>query len=181
MPRLFFALWPTARASKVLHEAGRELQKACGGKLTRRETVHLTLVFLGEVAEEKIPRIAAVAAGVQAPSFRVAFNRYGWWKHNRIVWAMPEETPAPMAELVKGLEEGLKQEGFAFDQRPYVPHITLLRKARQRPDEAGLPAAEWAVGEFVLVKSVLDREGSNYEVVGRWPLGCGAGDSPASG
>lgn len=178
--RLFFALWPDALAARTLHQAGQELQKACGGKLTRRETVHLTLVFLGEVPAEKIPLLLELAARCRAPSFRFNFNRYGWWKHNRIVWAMPAETPAPLAELVRGLEAELKREGFVFDQRPYVPHITLLRKAQRRPEAADLPAAEWNVTEFVLVRSVLSSEGSAYEVIGRWPLGEEEAGPPAS-
>lgn len=179
MPRLFFALWPPPQAAKALHAAGRALQKTCGGKLTRRETVHLTLVFLGEVDDDKIPLLASLAAPAQVPAFRLRFDRYGWWKHNRIVWAMPTETPTSLAELVQSLEAGLRQEGFAFDQRPYVPHITLLRRARQRPEAVELPAAEWEVKEFVLVRSLQTDEGSVYEVVGRWPLGEEAG-SPAS-
>jgi 2'-5' RNA ligase len=171
MPRLFFALWLPPQAAKVLHTAGRELQKACGGKLTRRETVHLTLVFLGEVEDDKIPLLTSLAAQVRMPAFRVCFDRYGGWKHNRIVWAMPTEIPAALAELVQGLEAGLKQEDFVFDRRPYVPHITLLRRARQRPEAADLPVAEWEVEEFVLVRSVQSDEGSAYEVIGRWPLG----------
>ncbi len=169
--RLFFALWPDKEAARALHHVGRELQAACGGRLTRLATVHLTLVFLGEVAPEKIPRLERAAASVREEAFSINFNRYGWWKHNRIVWAMPEETPPPLRRLVQGLETALEQAGISCDKRPYVPHVTLLRKAERRPQGEGLPGAAWAAREFVLVRSVLDREGAAYEVIGRWSLG----------
>lgn len=178
--RLFFALWPDKAAARALHEVGRELQEACGGRLTRLATVHLTLVFLGEVAPEKIPQLERAAASVKEEAFRITFNRYGWWKHNRIVWAMPEETPLPLQRLVQELETALERVGISFDKRPYVPHITLLRKAERRPEREELPGAAWSVKEFVLVRSVLDREGAAYEVIGRWGLGEEAEPTPAS-
>jgi 2'-5' RNA ligase len=64
----------------------------------------------------------------------------------------------------------LEQTGIPFDKRPYVPHVTLLRKAGRGPEKGGLPGAEWTVKEFVLVRSVPDREGAAYEVIGRWSL-----------
>jgi len=106
--------------------------------------------------------------GVAAFEFKL--TRFGWWPHNRIVWAAPEESPRELGQLVEGLRERLSGAGFRFDTKPFVPHITLLRKANCK--DKPLPAGEvgWRVEDFVLVKSVLSESGAAYEVVGRWRL-----------
>lgn len=168
--RLFFALWPAAAASAALAEAGERLHEICGGRWTRAETIHLTLAFLGEVEPERIGNLLALAGEIRAPAFGFNLTRFGWWPHNRIVWAAPAETPAELTLLVDALRESLLGAGFRFDTKPFVPHITLLRKAdcRRNPLPAG--EIEWCAEDFVLVRSVPGESGSAYEVLGRWPL-----------
>ena len=169
-PRLFFALWPTAAASAELAMAGKRLHGICGGRLTRMETVHLTLVFLGEVGSERIGDLLELAGEIRVPAFGIGFTRFGWWPHNRIVWAAPGETPVELMRLVDALREKLLGSGFRFDTKPFVPHITLLRKADCRKSPLPAGTIEWRAEDFVLVRSVPGESGSAYEVVGRWQL-----------
>jgi len=168
--RLFFALWPSAAVSAGLDEAGKRLHGVCDGRRTRMETIHLTLAFLGEVGPERIDDLLALAGEIRVPAFGFNLTRFGWWPHNRIVWAAPDETPAELTMLVDALRESLLGAGFRFDTKPFVPHVTLLRKADCRKKQ--LPAGEvgWRVEDFVLVRSVPGESGSAYEVLGRWPL-----------
>lgn len=175
MPRVFFAVWPTPVAAKALHDAARQTQKDCGGRLMRRETLHLTLAFLGDVSDERLAEVRRVADGVVGEAFDVALDRIGYWKHNRILWAGGESPRLTL--LAKHLNDGLRAAGFRLDGRPFVAHMTLLRDARC----AALPLAPvpplpvvWTASEFVLVESKLSSEGSSYEVVGRWPLAASA-------
>ena len=134
------------------------------------ETIHLTLAFLGDVEPERIGDLLALAGEIRSPVFGLNLTRFGWWPHNRIVWAAPEETPAEMTLLVDALRASLLGAGFRFDTKPFVPHVTLLRKAdcRNKPLPAG--EIEWRAGDFVLVRSVTGAGGAAYEVLGRWPL-----------
>ncbi|HLA38939.1 MAG TPA: RNA 2',3'-cyclic phosphodiesterase [Candidatus Glassbacteria bacterium] len=168
--RLFFALWPGAATSANLAEAGKNLYEICGGRRTRMETIHLTLAFLGEVEPERIDDLLALAGEIRAPAFGFNLARFGWWPHNRIVWTAPAETPTELTLLVEVLRERLLGAGFRFDTKPFVPHVTLLRKAdcRENPLPAG--EIEWEAKDFVLVRSVPGESGSAYEVLGRWPL-----------
>jgi len=167
---LFFALWPSAAASAELAMAGKRLHEICGGRRTRMETIHLTLVFLGEVGSERVDDLLELAGDIRVPAFGIGLTRFGWWPHNRIVWASPEETPAELTLLVDQLRKKLRNAGFRFDAKPFVPHITLLRKGNCKDNP--LPAAdvEWRAEDFVLVRSVPSERGSAYEVIGRWPL-----------
>lgn len=168
--RLFFALWPDGRTREALDQAGKQLHAACGGRRTKRETIHITLVFLGDVCVERIDDLRTLVEQVSAPTFELVLTKSGWWKHNRVAWAAPDATPEAMAALVCGLESRLKETGFQFDARPYLPHVTLVRKANCRETlllEAGIV---WQVEEYVLLRSVTDASGAAYEVIGRWPL-----------
>jgi len=161
---LFFALWPDAAVRESLYTVAGNLHKECGGRMMRRDNLHLTLVFLGNVARQKIPQLEALAQRQRGVSFSLEFGTAGYWRHNRIVWAAPVAAPEPLSNLVAVLERELKSEGFSFDRRPYVPHITLLRNAR--PLAAPLPLAfDWRIDDFALVESAR-----GYRVLARWAL-----------
>ncbi|MDP2878543.1 MAG: 2'-5' RNA ligase family protein, partial [Sulfuricella sp.] len=81
-----------------------------------------------------------------------------------------EEMPAELALLVDDLRYRLGCAGVSFDAKPFVPHITLLRKANCKKNPLPAGEVEWRVEDFVLVRSVPGESGSAYEVVGRWPL-----------
>jgi len=168
--RVFFALWPDGKTRGALDQAAARLHRRCGGKQTRAESIHLTLVFLGAVPLSHIGNLLEAAGKVDAPAFSMRLAKLGWWRHNRIAWAMPEAVPEELAGLVGQLRANLESAGVAFDAKPFVPHITLLRKAHC-PDEVFPPlAVEWQAREFVLVRSVSDAAGTAYEVIGNWAL-----------
>jgi 2'-5' RNA ligase len=167
--RVFFALWPDASVRDALDRTARMLHRSCGGRVMRRENVHLTLVFIGDIAVERLDELKSVAGAVAGRSFEFVLDQLGYWRHNRIVWAAPQSVPGPLREIVAALESGLKQAGYGFDRRPYAPHLTLLRNARE---PRVLPALDvpWPVSDFALVQSVRDEHGSRYQVIASWPL-----------
>lgn len=168
--RLFFALWPDGKTRGALDQAAARLHRRCGGKQTRAESIHLTLVFLGAVPLSRIASLLEIAGKVRAPAFSMTLTKLGWWRHNRIAWAMPEAVPEELAALVGQLRANLESAGVVFDAKPFVPHITLLRKAHC-PDEAFSPlAVPWQAREFVLVRSVSNAAGASYEAIGCWSL-----------
>ena len=168
--RLFFALWPEPQLQEAFYAAGQKLYQHCGGRRTRRENIHLTLAFLGVVEPERVERVLIVADQIQIPAFALEFTRLGWWRQNRVAWAATTETPRPLLDLVKALQLGLSQEGFKFDERRFLPHVTLLRKANCPSALIENEALLWPVSDFVLVRSTLQQGGSHYAIVKRWPL-----------
>lgn len=173
MPRVFFAVWPDEAAAKALHGVARAAQKTCRGRLMRRETLHLTLAFLGDVREERLADLRRAADAVAAEPFEMVLDTLGYWKHNRILWA---GGVSPRLSFIAGtLGEGLRAAGFRLDERPFVAHMTLLRDARcTEPPALAAPVA-LRVTEFLLVESKLSPDGARYEPIGRWPLGAPAG------
>ena len=164
--RLFFALWPPAATAAALHAWALAAQKATGGRATRADTIHLTLAFLGETDPARVG--AAVAAGRAAQGARhvLPIEQARYWKHNRLVWAGPRVTDPALADA---LAAHLRAAGFVLEARAFKAHVTLVRKASPAQLPA-LPAVDWPVDEFVLVRSALSAGAPAYEVLARFPL-----------
>ncbi len=167
--RVFFALWPDAIARGELGRWSAELHRICGGRRVRDEQLHVTLAFLGRVLLERLPELRALADSLSGPGFTLRFDAPGCWPRKRLVWAAPAELPDGLTRLAGGLASVLRAAGLEVDDRPYFPHVTLLRDAERHvlPELGGF---EWRVRDFVLVESRLQSTGSTYQVIGRWPL-----------
>lgn len=168
--RLFFAAWPAPEVQQAFGKLAQQLKPGCGGRAIPARNIHLTLVFVGDIAQERRSRLESLAVAVAAPRFELSVDRVQYWRHNRIVWAGVAQCPAAMLALVTQLEAGLSSEGVRFDRRPYVPHITLLRDARRAPAEAVMPAVCWPIARFALVESAPRDGGRAYEVLREWAL-----------
>ncbi len=167
--RLFFALWPDDATQGALYRTGKWLHKHWGGRLMRRDTLHVTLAFLGCTPIAQLGTLVACADSVQTDAFELTLDQAGYWRHNRIGWLGATETPPQHLELVVALNRALLAAGFPVDARPHVPHVTLLRNSAGGEVPACVPV-RWTVRDFVLVKSVTASEGAHYEVIRRWLL-----------
>jgi len=164
--RLFFALWPPGESARALAGWAASVQRETGGKATGEANIHLTLAFLGEVEPGKA---IAAARRVAGEKHELPIEEARYWRENSIVWAGPRETPAALIALHERLSLELFREEFILERRPFAAHVTLIRKAR-RATLPPLPAVEWPVTEFVLVRSSLSSKGSTYEPLERFAL-----------
>jgi RNA 2',3'-cyclic 3'-phosphodiesterase len=168
--RLFFALWPDPGLQAALASCARTAQSECGGRATAVEKIHLTLVFVGSVERSRIGELEALAAAVPSAPFELEFSRLGYWRRQRIVWAGATRTPPELVRFVGSLSGALSGLGLTVDERPYVPHITLLRNARCAPQRLRISPVWWSVHDYALVESRPVDGGVRYGVIRRWPL-----------
>ena len=168
--RLFFALWPPPETARALASWAADAQRRTGGRVTAEANIHLTLAFLGEADPAAALRAAAT---VDAPAHELPIEKSHYWRENNIVWVGPHETPAALAALHERLAKALYREEFMLERRPFAAHVTLVRKARAAALPP-LPAVEWPVREFVLVRSKVSTRGSTYEPVDRFALALSA-------
>ena len=87
MARTFFALWPDPQAQQALLRHGRDIHRLTGGTLARLESIHLTLVFLGEIDAPRVEVARAAAAKAEFKPFTLSIETAGCW--NRV---FPEES-----------------------------------------------------------------------------------------
>jgi 2'-5' RNA ligase len=160
-----------------LSEVANAAAERFGDRPTRRETLHLTLAFLGDVAETSLPDIIAAGHRVVAAPFSLSVNRIGYWPHKRLLWA----GCAPLAgldQLHGKLQVALAEAGQAPPgrQASFTPHLTLVRKLpADTPAEAVScfplgDLTEWRCASFCLVQSRLTASGSRYETLAEFPL-----------
>ncbi|MGH8727137.1 MAG: RNA 2',3'-cyclic phosphodiesterase [Burkholderiales bacterium] len=168
--RLFFALWPDEHTRAEFNEWIRLLGSAIEGRVTKLESLHLTLIFLGDVEVDRLDALNSIARKMEVDRFELAFDAPEYWRHNRIVHATSVETPEALKNLVAVLERELREAGFSFDQRTYIPHMTLMRRARWRELKLKFARVNWPVHDFALIRSHQQIRGSRYEVLGKWQL-----------
>ena len=123
--RLFLALPFDAQTTDTL----ADVQRACRGEgitgnYTRRENLHLTLAFLGEVRD---PRpAAAVLQSVPIPPFELTFRRPSLF---RDILVAEFSRDAQLEQYAKSLRAALDDAGIDYDRKPFRPHVTLVRRA----------------------------------------------------
>ncbi|MDJ0807430.1 MAG: RNA 2',3'-cyclic phosphodiesterase [Gammaproteobacteria bacterium] len=168
--RLFFALWPDTEVRQRLARLARE-QKPQGGRLHHPEDLHITLVFLGQVADERMPCVYEAAQQIAGSPFTLQIDTIGHWPRPRILWCGPSTIPDLLLELVKGLQLGLTTCGFTPEKRRYKPHVTLHRKVRDAQGGSISEPFEWRAADFVLATSGGNTPGKpRYHILHRWPL-----------
>ncbi len=167
--RLFFALWPNEDIRRALWQVGGKLHQVWSGRRVKPDILHMTLVFLGDTEIARVDELRALAAEMDTRRFSLNFNHAACWRHNKVGFLSPEESPPPLLQLVYGLEDKLEAAGIAFDERPYKPHLTLLRNTKCTTQVPFEPI-HWKVDEFVLVTSSNSDHGPSYDLLGRWPL-----------
>jgi 2'-5' RNA ligase len=166
--RLFFALWPSDELREALVPL-QQLKQECGGRAVPTDNVHITLNFLGNVDADTRDCLEQAASEITIPPFQLLLDRYGYWRRPRVMWLGCSDMPEPLLHLVDALNRAVEGCGLQPERRPYHAHMTLLRKAKQAPNEPA-PELDWPVSEFVLVESVSIPGGVEYRVLRRWPL-----------
>ena len=165
---MFFALWPDDAVRAQLAHWSRELRAVCGGRPTRDENLHLTLAFLGGVEEARAAEVESAANEVAPRAISLVLDEPGYWKHNRIAWAGASAVPGELNAMVVELRNALTRSGIAFDAKPFVSHVTLLRDARAPRAMPALDPIDWRLDGFALVESVTLPRGSRYEIRKSW-------------
>ena len=142
------------------------MQKSIGGRLVQAINIHLTLSFLGAVPTTRVEELRAIIASIHVARFRLDLNRCGCWRRNGVAWIAPAHVPAPLTMLVLELRKQLSNSGFPIDDKPFAPHVTLLRNAKcnNRAEQPATPFA-WSVDGIVLVRSETQRTGPVYSKV----------------
>lgn len=166
--RLFFALWPAPALRRQLHTLAMQMQKETGGRAMRVETLHMTLLFLGEVPLAHIAQLEQAADAVEFEAFAFALEQLACWRHNHILYAAPAQAVAPLQALAQQLRAAADRAGIDYDKRGFTPHVTLLRKVQHPAEPRALVLPTWQVQEFALVESLPTDAGIRYRSLGSW-------------
>jgi 2'-5' RNA ligase len=150
-----------------------------GARWQKREQLHLTLRFIGEVDGAEANAIDDALAAITAPSFTLELKGVGSFggKNPRDLWAGAAPNDA-LLHLNRKIESALQRIGLEPEARKFTPHVTLAR-LKNSPrgavmdyltDHALYTSTPFAVTAFCLYSSKLTSDGSIYRVEKEYPL-----------
>lgn len=143
--------------------------------------MHLTLVFLGEVAEPALEAAHEAFAALKAAPFPLALQGLGLFGGARpkVAWAGVAPSD-PLIRLQARAGHAARAVGLAPEHRRFTPHVTLGRfpppafaqaAALERAvAETPFAAGPWQVEEMVLWQSRLSPKGPRYDPLARYPF-----------
>lgn len=166
----------------------REAAPRADVRWAETEKLHLTLKFLGEVAEARLDDVVAAlaeAASRHRPFWLAAGGIGGYPSigRPRVLWAGLASGHREIGLLAADVERAVEPLGFPREARPFSGHVTLGRVRSPRGVSRVTKAAagladrafgQWRVGEMVLYRSYLRPTGSIYEPLARFELGAGS-------
>ena len=160
--RLFFALWPDDRQRETLRNAISPVAKLIEGNALYRDAWHVTLFYVGDFPEERIPSLMAAAAEVPFEPFRIRFDRAEFWPRAKIAALVPQVIPPELTRLVEALTDVGREHGVRNEDRVYRPHITIVRRARAFETQRLAQPLMMQWSGYELIESENVRGGSRY-------------------
>jgi 2'-5' RNA ligase len=182
--RLFIAI---PLPSDVAQRAFAVLPQTLPGlRRVQPDNLHVTLAFLGETPESRLPDVAAAAedAAHGVRRFTLGFDRAGRFPERgrpRVVWLGMAEGRSSLERLGEAVFRALRESALDFEDHPLSPHLTLARvrdeatAAESRTvaatiDMLEVPSLLVEVREIAVVQSVLSSKGPRYTARARAPL-----------
>jgi 2'-5' RNA ligase len=183
--RIFIAIELPAEIKQAIARVQDQLRKSgADANWTRPEGIHLTLKFLGEVEESRVPAIgdALDEAAKGSGLLRIEVAGAGAFpnlKVPRVLWFGVHGDTEKLAALQSAVEEALVRAGFDREERKFSPHLTLARIRFPKPRDdwqrkieniRDMKLGGFEADHVSLMKSELRREGAVYTEVGRVEL-----------
>ena len=186
MLRTFIAVKiPPTPALRALH--ARLSQLGDRFRPAALDNLHVTLKFLGDTAESKVPEIESLLRRVLEgrPEIQLRLAGVGAFPHERrpsVLWVGLAAGDL-LCEMAGDLERELVDLGFPLEGRIFHPHLTLLRIKMRPPDalfailkdEARAELGAVTVEAVEFIESQLGPRGSRYTTLARIRLGRGDG------
>lgn len=150
-------------------------------KWTKPENLHITLLFLGNVAEGDIPTVLTVVKYLarKYQPFFLKLNKISYGPPKKIpprmVWILAEKNPV-LEQLKNEIEKGLAENNVTFqiEDRGFTPHITFARmnawELREMEQEE-VPqidediSYDFEVKSMEVMESEMKKFGAKYEVL----------------
>ncbi len=150
--RLFIALpLPEAQVCALLKAQDELRAQGARANFSRRENLHLTLAFLGELEGVAVRDAQEAVLSLKATAFSLTLGRLGNFGDT---WWAGLQKSAPLDELAAEVRAALDRRGLPYDRKPFRAHITLARRLQApAPPRISLPPVTGTVERVVLFRS----------------------------
>lgn len=148
---------------------------------SRPDTWHLTLKFLGETDETRVPAIRDGLATLRFPRFTLRAGGAGAFpnaQRPKVVWLGLAEGADQVSALAGLVEDGLAAMDVPRERKRFRPHLTLGRMRKPGPGDwrplldaaAAHPWPPFTATEFTLYQSTLAPSGAVHTPLARFSL-----------
>jgi len=187
--RLFIAISLPDEVKGEIEKAQREMRNALPGNFmrwTKREQFHVTLKFLGNVAEARVGELSDVLRGACAAfaTMRLRAERIGFFpdaRFPRVAWVGVHDGQDELLRLQTAIETAVKNFTGEKAGQKFVGHMTLARIQGIRRQQAEILSklaagmanrffGEWVADNVELIRSELSSTGARYTTVAEFPL-----------
>lgn len=194
--RVFLSLPLEDTARKAAAQLSANLAKAAQFTAARiawvpPENYHITLHFLGRLAEEDIERLARAIGPLASrnPPMELKLRGLGYFPAARcpnVLWLGVHRPPVALQQLYRDLRRVVVELGHEPPREDFHPHVTLARFksqkgtaafARQAATHRSPDVGITPVRTLDLMESTLEPDGARYTPLARAPLG---GEDPPS-
>jgi 2'-5' RNA ligase len=137
----------------------------------KKEKLHLTLKFLGEIGDKQIAALIQAAEYVASavPPFRLQLGRCRHFG-KRILWLGVSDKSGNLAKFHKLLERECDKTDLPGETKRFNPHLTIARVREPNKSSAlvkkhleyDFVPVEFVVSEIVIYESMLGSAGSTY-------------------
>jgi RNA 2',3'-cyclic 3'-phosphodiesterase len=149
--------------------------RASGVRWVRPEALHVTLKFIGHIADERLPDFRAALSPVRSGApIELHYRGVGFFPNTRrprVLWCGVKAASPNLAGLAAEIESALEPLGVARESHTFVPHLTLARldpsanirdlmRAAEGIEDQDFGAARET--EFHLYESMLKTSGAEY-------------------
>jgi 2'-5' RNA ligase len=173
-----------AAAEQTIGQLQRNLEGALRARWVAIANMHLTVRFIGHVADDHVPPLLdALRPEVPVSAFDLTIGQCGVFPSSgppRVVWIAVDEGLTSLRMLHEELNRRLLPLGFEPEDRPYSAHLTLARaQETKRGSNATIrsaiaamraPAARCHVTHVTVFESRLSPKGATYHTLLRVPL-----------
>ena len=144
----------------------------------RPQGMHLTLKFLGEIAEERLDSVYQAVqrgvVGISPFSFLLAgLGGFPNLRRPRVIWVGVPRGGESLKKLQEQVEDRLAECGFPKEKRSFSPHLTIGRVKSQvgiqplldRLSSISFESEEIAVSAVKVMRSQLRPTGAEYSAL----------------
>ncbi len=184
--RLFTGLSLTATALLQADEILTELRTTADLRWSPLSNLHITTAFLGQWDAARLEVLKTALAGLPQPGpIPITLRGFGFFPnphHPATLFLAVKSEPA-LTALAQGIETALATLGQLREDRPYHPHVTLARIARENIVQLRFriasmqnifPLATFEAAAFHLYESRPTQGASVYNTLATFPLTLGA-------
>ena len=185
--RLFVSIDLPDSLTDAVRSAQERFADADGLRFTDPAQAHVTMKFLGDTDESRVPdvrdAVQAAIADADAAPYDATVGGFGVFPspdYISVVWAGVRDGAgaAETTALAEAIEREAVERGFDAESHSFTPHVTIARMddargkdlVRRVVSEADPDIGTFRVEEVRLTESRLTDDGPRYETVERYPL-----------